>query len=415
LNVTEACIKRPVLTIVLSLVLIIVGLISYDRLTVRQYPNINKPVVTVITTYPGASAQLVESEVTIPLEKTLATISGVESIHSNSAKGKSNIHLQFKMGTDTKDKVDEARNRVSNVYGGFPSEVDPPVVLKSESDAVQTIILSVFDETRTALELTDYLDRYIKTSLEQVEGVGQVDIWGAREYAMRIFPQPARMAARGVSTSDINQALEAHTADIPSGQVKGISRNYSIVLSSKLQRVDEFKQLIVYEEDGKVVRLGDVANINIAASRDEGAFRVNGKQAIGISISSQPTANPIDVADNVIQVLDSVRAAMPEGMNLKVVYNVATFIKYSLRNVYESIVEATLLVLLVVFLFLGSIRSASIPIVTIPICIISSFGVLYLLGYSINTVTLLPLLTLYKPGYVDATSFKRFNKSSKAS
>ncbi len=392
MKLPEICIRRPVFTIVISLIFIIIGIISYQRLALRELPVINKPVALVKTLYQGASSQLMESRITTPIENALSSVSGIDEIKSSSSRGESNIRIRFKLGTNLDAEVNDVRNAIAHIEDSLPDGADRPEVIKFDPDATQAVILSFSDKNQSPLELTDYINRYIKPQLEQLIGVGQVRLYGDREYAMRIWLDPVKMAAHHVTVSDIDNALQSQNVNVATGQIKARNRYYTVLINANFDTVSQFRNIIVRQINGNFVRLADVANVKVGPEDTDGMMRVDGKPAVGVGVYAQSTANPIKVAEAVKRVLKKLKTNIPEGMHARIVYNAAIFIHQSIYNVYETIFEAILLVLVVVYLFLGSIRSASIPIVTIPICLIATFTGLYILSYTINTITLLALV-----------------------
>ena len=388
----EVCIRRPVFTTVLSLLLIVVGVVSFSHLSIREMPAISPPVAFIQTTYDGASASVVESNITTPIEKALSSVSGIDEIHSKTTRGQSRVIVKFQLGADINNQVNDVRNAIERIRTQLPDAADDPQVMKVDPDAVQIMILSFSDSKLTPMALTDYVTRYIQPKLEQVNGVGQVQFFGARQYAMRIYLQPEQMAARQVTVSEVVTRLTKQNKSIASGQIRGENRYYTVIANGQLSSAAAFADLIVSDRDGKVVRLKDIAKVTIGPASNDGMMRVNGKPGIGLAILAQSTANPMDVAHQVSASMQHIKQSLPSHMHGQITYNNATFIHESIDNVYHSIFEAVILVIIVVLLFLGNVRSASIPIVTIPICLIAVFSVMLLLAYTLNTITLLAIV-----------------------
>jgi len=386
---TEFCIRRPVFTTVLSLILIVMGLIGFYRIPVRGYPDINPPVVMVRTTYDGASASVLESQVTTPVENNLAGIPGLQSMHSYSEQGESRVVLKFKLGVNINVAVNDVRDRLARISQQIPTDADAPVIEKRDPNSMQTMVLALTYPGHSAMAITDYANRYIVTKLQQIEGVARVQLFNERDYAMRINVSPEKMAANQVTVGDLTSILQSQNVNVPSGQIKSQDRYYSVTSQNQLSTANAFRNLIIREQNGFMLRFKDVATINVGPADTDSAMRVNGKPAIGIGIYADSTANPLSVADNVKHVLATLGAELPPGMKLKAVWNNTTYLKNALHNVYHDIVYAVLLVVVVVTLFLGSIRSAIIPIVTIPICLIGVCALIYFLDFSINVFTLL--------------------------
>lgn len=392
MRLPEFCIQRPVFTIVMSLVLIVFGVIGYMQLSVRQLPNIDRPVVTIMTTYTGASPSLVERAVTTPIENALSGISGVDSMHSRSEQGSSRVVIRFTLETDINTAVSDVLNKLAGITRVLPKDVDAPIVRKSDPDAVQSIVLSVADEKLSPMALTDYVQQHIVPSLEQIDGVGEVQVFGARSYAMRVWLDPLKLAMRRVAVSDVASALTDQSRDVPGGQIKSLHRDYNVRAQLKLNAPAAFNDFIIRDDSGSLVRLSDVGSAEVGPKDTDSAMRFNGKPAVGIAIIAQANANPVQVADRIAAEAKQMEGTLPSGMHMRVAFNNSSFVHASLRNVYIAVAEAVLLVLLVVLLSLGSLRSTSIPIVTIPICVIAVFAFLFVMHFSINIVTLLALV-----------------------
>lgn len=374
------------------LLLVVVGIIGYSRLPVQELPNINNPVVSVRASLTGAGAQLMETAVTTPIENALADISGINYIKSDSEQGSSRISIHFNLGVDANQAADEVRNKIAGVFRYLPKGIDMPTVSKSDSDADSSMILSVTDDQKSPEELGDYVNRYLLPPLEQVNGVSTLQLYGDRSFAMRIWLDPWKMAMRQVTVPDVIAAIDAQTQNLPGGQIKGQQRYVSVLTQTGIHSPKQFNHLIIRDQDGYLLRIQDIGTAELAPETTDDAMRVNGKTALGIGVVTDAEANPISVTQQVLKKLKNLKPMFPPGMNVNVVYNESDYIKASLNNVYEAIVEALILVVLVVWLFLGSFRSALIPIITIPICLIGIFGFLYLVGFSINLMTLLALV-----------------------
>ncbi len=392
MKITDVCIQRPVLSIVLSLVLILVGLISYDRMSVRQFPRSDEPIAQITTTYLGASAALIESQVTTRIEDALAGIEGIDLMRSSSRDGVSRVTVEFVAGYDFSEGLNDMRDRLGAIRSELPIDADPPELVKADSDAESILFMSVSDPNRSAMEVTDYVDRFIKADIEQIEGVAQVVIYGERKYAMRVWLDPARMAARGVTVDDMRTSLLEQHAELPGGEIKSLARTYSVEPSTTLNSREEFNNVVIRNEEGYLVRFGDVADVAVGPENTDGAMRRNGQLTIGLGVIPQSTANPVEVAHGVKNALDRIQRSLPAGMELMLNYDKSIFIEESIKRVYVTLAEATILVILVVFLFLGTLRATAIPIVTIPVCLISVFGLMLALGYTINNLTLLALV-----------------------
>jgi multidrug efflux pump len=389
MGLSELCIRRPVFATVLSLLLVLIGIVSYSRLTVREYPNIDEPVVSVVTTYPGASASIVESQVTQVLEGSIAGIEGIDVLESTSRSESSRITVRFRLEIDADNAASDVRDRVSRVRQRLPDEIDEPVISKVEADA-QPVVFVVFRSDRmSSLELSDYIDRYVVDRFKNLTGVADVQIFGERRYAMRIWIDRERLAAYALTVQDIEDALDAQNVEIPSGRIESTDREFTVLSRTALSTVDQFNNIVVKRADGAQVHLSDVARVALGAADERRASRFNGGQAIIVGLIKQAVANPLDVSAGVRAVLPAVNDSLPEGMSATVGNDNAVFIDRSIKSVYHTIAEAVALVVLVIVVFLRSIRASLIPIVTIPISLITTFAIMFALGFSINTLTLL--------------------------
>ncbi|MBB3773632.1 multidrug efflux pump [Angulomicrobium tetraedrale] len=392
MGLPEICIRRPVFATVLSLLMVLVGIVAYSRLTVREYPNIDEPVVSVVTRYPGASATIVESQVTQVLEGSIAGIEGIDVLESTSRSESSRITVRFRPEVNADVAASDVRDRVSRVRQRLPDEIDEPVISKVEADA-QPVVFVVFRSDRmNGLELTDYIDRYVVDRFKNLTGVADVQIYGERRYAMRVWIDRERLAAYELTVQDIESALRAQNVEVPAGRIESVDREFTVLSRTALASVDQFNDIIVKRTGGTQVRLADVAKVELGAADERRSSRFNGGQAIIVGIIKQAVANPLDVSSGVRGVLPAVNESLPEGMTASIGNDNAVFIDRSIRSVFHTIFEAVVLVVLVIVVFLRSFRASIIPIVTIPISLITTFAVMYVLGFSVNTLTLLALV-----------------------
>lgn len=392
MSLPKFCIQRPVFTIVLSLVLIVFGLISYQRLPVRSLPKMEQPVVTINTVLAGADPAVIEDQITIPIENSLSGITGVEHITSTSRLGKSSVVIEFKVNADLNEAMSTIRNEVSSVKKRFPTGTKEPTVRRINSDAEPSIIISFADPNLNAMQITDFLNRSIQPEMQQLSGVGEIFYYGARTYAIRVFLDPAAMAAKSIMPSDVVKKLEEQNVYLPSGQIRGEERVITVTTDARFRSAKAFGNLIIKDNNGAITRLKNIAKISVGPAKLDNALRVDGKPAVGFAVIPQSLANPIDISREVKQLLPQLKAQLPSGMEVSVVYDAADYIQQSIHEVYRGLIEAVALVTLVVFLFLGTVRSAAIPVLTIPVCLIGIFGPLYWLGLSINTITLLAMV-----------------------
>ena len=389
---TELCIRRPVFATVLSLVLVLAGLMSFNRLTIREYPNIDEPQVTVLTTYTGASAEIVESQVTQVLEGSLAGIEGIDTIESTSRAESSRITIRFRNTVDINAATSDVRDRVSRVRNLLPDEISEPNISKVEADAQPIIFLVMQSTSMNALELTDYVDRFVINRFKNLDGVADVTINGERRYAMRIWIDPSRLAGYGLTVQDVENAIRNQNADIPAGRIESAEREFTVLSRTALATPAEFERIVLKPAGGLQVRLGDVARVELSSADVRREGRYNGKTAISIGIVKQAVANPLDVSREVRAILPRLNADLPEGVSASIGFDSTVFIDRSIENVFTTILEAVALVLIIIFLFLHSFRAALIPIVTIPVSLIATFAIMYATGLSVNTLTLLAMV-----------------------
>jgi multidrug efflux pump len=389
---SDISIRRPVLATVMSLLIMLIGLIAFDRLPVREYPNIDAPVVSVRTVYPGASAEVMESQITKPLEDSLSGIEGIRTIKSVSREEVSQITVEFIQSRDPEAAANDTRDRVARVRGQLPNEAEDPVVAKIEADAQAIIWLAFSSERQSPLEITDYADRVVADQLKTLPGVASVIVGGARRYAMRIWLDPSRMAALGITVQDVEAALRSQNTELPSGRIESQTREFTVLAKTDLRTPSEFEQVIIRESGGILVRLADIGRAEVGAEDDRNIVRVNGRPAVGLGVVKQSTANTLEVARAVKAEVPRLQAALPEGMQLKVAFDSSIFIEKSIDAVYKTMGEAMILVVGVIFLFLRNWRATLIPFVTIPVSLIGAFIFLYAMGFTINVLTLLGMV-----------------------
>ena len=392
MKLSEVSIQRPVFATVMSLTIILFGVISFTRLPVREYPDIDPPVVSITTFYRGASPNVVETEITDVLEEQLATLEGVKTIQSSSLEQGSNITIEFELSRNVEQAANDVRDKVARVRGSLPREADDPIVAKVDVNAQPIVWLALSSTTHNGLELTETAELVLKDRLQHVPGVGSIFIGGGRRYAMRVWLDPLRMASRGITTQDVERAIRAENAEIPGGRVEGQGREFAVRTRGELTQPEEFASLIVAQSGNDVVRLGDVAKVEVGPEDERTAVRWNGKQAVGLGIIKQSKASTLDVAAGVQKILPELKQIIPPGTVHDVAYDSSTFIQDSINEVSHTILIAMCLVVLVIIVFLKSFRATFIPAVAIPISIIGALAVAYFLGFTINILTLLALV-----------------------
>jgi multidrug efflux pump len=392
MQLAELSIRRPVFATVLSLLIVLIGAVSFSRLSVREYPKIDEPVVTVSTSYAGASAEVIESQVTKPLEDSIAGIDGVDVLTSISRPERSQITVRFKLEKDADAAAAEVRDRASRVRRRLPAEIDEPVIAKVEADASPVIWLAFTSETRSRLEINDLVNRIVKPRLQTVTGVADVSIFGERRYAMRVWLDPDRMAGHGLTTQDVEDAIRRSNLELPAGRIESQQREFSVTSLTDLARAEQFAAVVIRSVNGFPVKLGDVAQVVEGPADERSTVRLNGRDAISAGVIRQATANPLDLSREVRAALPRVQADLPPDIRIDIANDNSVFIDRSVQNVYQTILEAVALVALVVFVFLRTLRASIIPIVTIPVSLVGAFALMALAGFSINTLTLLALV-----------------------
>ena len=389
---SDLSIRRPVLATVMSLMLLLIGIIAYDRLTVREYPKIDVPVITVETGYPGASASIIETQVTQIIEDSLSGIEGIDFMSSISRSEKSQITINFKLDRDPDAAASDVRDRVGRVRGALPDDINEPIVAKSEADAQPIIWLAFSSDRHSPLEVSAFADKRVKDPLQTVSGVASIRIAGERRYAMRIWLDADRLTSYGLTPNDVESALRAQNIEVPAGRIESGQREFSVLTNTDLNTTDEFGSVIVRNDDSYPIRIRDVARIEIAPESERIIGRYNGKNAVAMGVVKQSTANPLDVSNGIKAEIERIKTILPEGMQVNVAYDSSIFIQASIDSVFKTLAEAGILVVLVIFFFLRNLRATLIPVVTIPLSLIGGFAIMYLLDYSVNTLTLLAMV-----------------------
>ena len=391
MQLPELSIRRPVLATVMSLLIVLVGLICYDRLAVRQIPNVDEPIVTVATTYPGANARVIESQITKPIEDALSGIEGIDFINSVSRAESSQVTVRFKLNRDPDAAASDVRDRVAQSRQALPEEANEPIVQKQEADAQPIIWLAFSSDRHDLMEIADVALRLVKDRIQTIPGVAEAQVRGNR-YAMRIWLKPDRLAGYELTPLDIEAALRAQNIEVPAGRVEAIEREFTVLAETDLREPEQFANIVVKETDTFLVRLGDVARVELGADNSRFRARFNGRNAIPLGIVKQAVANPLEISMALQELLPQISASLPEGMRVEVASDSTVFIERSIREVYVTVAEAAVLVILVIFLFLRNWRAVLIPLVTIPVSLVGAFALMYVLGFTINTLSLLAMV-----------------------
>lgn len=389
---SDISIKRPVFATVLSLLIVVFGVAALMGLPVREYPDIDPPVVSISTNYTGAAAEVVDTQITQVIEGAISGIEGIRSIESSTEQGRSRTSIEFNTSRDVDIAANDVRDAVSRVANSLPDEADPPVVRKADSDARPMMWITLLSDVWDAAELSDYADRVLVDRLSVLDGVANVRIGGERRYAIRVWLDRTRLAARDITVSEVERALRANNVELPAGSVDSSTRNFTVRAEGRLSTVEEFRDLVIRRDGNDLLRLGEVANVQIGVESDVGRLRANGQTAIGMGIIRQSKANTVAVSDGVKAELEQIRATLPPEVSLAESYDESIFIRASIKEVLITLAIAVSLVILVIFLFLRSWRATLIPAVTIPVAVIGAFIGLGFLGFSINVLTLLAII-----------------------
>ena len=392
MKLSDISIRRPVFATVMSLAILLFGIISFTQLPVREYPDIDPPVISVVSLYRGASSNVIETEITDILEEQFATLEGVKTITSSSSEGGSVITIEFELNRDVNEAANDVRDRVSRVRGNLPQEIDDPVISKVDANAQAIVWLALSSTHHSGLELSDFADRILKERIQRMPGVGSVILGGERKYAMRVWLDPLRMAAHGLTSQDIETAIRKENAEIPGGRVEGVKREFSVRTRGDLTTPEEFGSIIVSQKGNDIVRLRDVSDVKVGAEDERSVARWMGKPAIGLGIVKQSRASTVDVAAEIKKQIPELSKLLPEGMKLDIAYDSSEFIKESISEVEQTLIIALILVILVVLAFLKSFRATIIPSIAIPISIIGALAAVYFAGFTINILTLLGLV-----------------------
>jgi len=390
---SDISVKRPVLAAVASLLLVAFGIISFERLPLRQYPDIDPPVVSVDTTYPGASASVVETRITKLIEDRVSGIEGIAFIESSSEDGRSRVNIEFKTGRDVNAAANDVRDRVSRIRDNLPEEADPPEIEKVDSNEDVIVWLNLSGEGYSVPELTDYAERYLVDRFSILDGVARVRVGGSQSYAMRIWLDRKALAARGITTADVETALRSGNVELPAGTLESRELQFTVRLERAFYNAEDFANLVVKRGDGGyLVRLKDVARVERGTAEDRSFFRGNGVPMVGIGIIKQSTANTIEVARQAQAEAKRLNETLPDGLEIRQSYDTSVFIESAINEVYKTLLIAMGCVILVILLFLGSFRAMLVPAVTVPVSVIATFTVLFALGFTINLLTLLALV-----------------------
>jgi multidrug efflux pump len=385
-------IERPVLATVMSIVIMIFGWVSYQRLGVREFPAVDPPIITVSTAYPGAAPEVIESQITEPLEEAINAVAGVRTLTSSSREGRSTIIVEFRLGRDMETAANDVRDKVSAAQRNLPPDADPPITSKADADSQPVVFIAVYSPERDLLELSDIAYRQLRPFLQTIDGVAEVGTWGEKRYSMRLWLDGHRLAAHGLTPLDVRNALDRENVELPSGRLDGAQVELNVRLASRFTRPEEFNNLVLRETTNGIVRLKDVGDAVISPENQRSLMKQNGVPGVGVVLRPQPGANQIAIADELYKRLELIRKDLPQDIQTTVSFDITRYVRASIREVRETIFLAITLVVLIIFLFLRTWRSTIVPALAIPVSLIGGFFVMYVAGFSINVLTLLAMV-----------------------
>ncbi len=392
MSLSSTSIKRPVLTTVMSLVILILGGIGFTFLGVRDYPSVDPPIVTVSTSFPGANSDVIETQITEPLESAINSVQGIRSISSSSSDGSSRITVEFKLEVEMETAVNDVRDKVSGAMRRLPQEVDPPVVQKADADAQPIFAVSLRSETRSIIDVSNFAEINFKERLQTISGVSDVSVWGSKKLAIRMKMDPGRLVAYGLTPLDVRNAVTRENVELPSGRIEGDNTELTIRTLGRLKTVEEFNDLIISKKGDRVVKFRDIGIAEVDAENIRSILKVNGVPCVNVVLVPQPGANYIDIVDNALILLEDLKKDLPEDIITEVLFDNTVYIRKSIKEVEQTILIAFLLVVLVIFLFLRNSRTTLIPVVAIPVALVGTFFVMYLAGFTINILTLFAIV-----------------------
>ncbi|WP_067032726.1 efflux RND transporter permease subunit [Allomuricauda sp. CP2A] len=393
MNLSAICIKRPVLTIVMNISIILFGIIGYTFLGVREFPSIDPAIVSVRTSYSGANADIIESQITEPLEKAINSIDGIRNITSNSVQGSSSINIEFNLDKNLEDAANDVRDKVSQAVRSLPDDLDaPPVVSKADADAQRIISMTVQSDNKNILELSDYAENVIAQRIETIPGVSGVQIWGQRRYAMRLWIDPLKLASYGLTVADVRAALLAQNVELPSGKLTGDNTELTVKTIGNLNTEEEFNNIIILADGEKLVQLRDIGKATLEGENMETKMSDSGQPMIAVAVVPQPGTNYLEIADAFYKEYENLQRDLPEDFKLNVVIDDTVFVKRAVTEVAETILISIILVILVIYLFFRNWSLALRPLLDIPVSLIATFFFMWLFGFSINVLTLLAIV-----------------------
>ena len=393
MNISSISIRRPVLAIVMNLIILLFGIIGFQSLGIREYPSIDPPVITVRTSYSGANAEIIESQITEPLEKGINGIAGIKSISSASNQGSSAITVEFDIGANLEASANDVRDKVSQAARSLPQDIDaPPVIEKADANSDPIISMTIESDTRNILELSDFAENVIAERVQTIPDVSGVRVWGQKKYAMRLWLDPQRLAAYRLTPLDVKQALDRENVELPSGRIVGNNSELSVKTVGKLRTTSDFEELIIKEDANGTIKFKDIGKANLGAENEETLMRKNGVPMVGVAVMPQPGANYINIADAFYEKMEKLKGDIPPDIRLTLSMDNTVFVRKAVSEVKETIFIAIGLVVIIIFLFFRDWAIAFRPLIDIPVSLTGAFFIMYIMGYSINVLSLLAIV-----------------------
>ena len=392
MNISELSIRRPVLSTVMTLIILLFGFIGYSSLGVREYPSVDNPIISVSCSYPGANADVIENQITEPLEQNINGIPGIRSLSSTSSQGSSRITVEFELSVDLETAANDVRDKVSRAQRYLPRDCDPPTVSKADADATPILMVTIGSDKRSLLEISEIADLTVKEQLQTIPDVSSVEIWGEKKYSMRMWIDPIKMAGYGITPMDVKNAVDRENVELPSGSIEGNTMELSIRTLGLMHTAEEFNNLIIKEDNNRIIRFSDIGRAELEARDLKSYMKMNGVPMIGIVVIPQPGANHIDIADEVYRRMEMMKKDLPDDVTYQYSFDNTKFIRASINEVKQTVYEAFVLVIIIIFLFLRDWRVTLIPCIVIPISLIGAFFVMYLAGFSINVLSMLAIV-----------------------
>ncbi len=392
MNISELSIRRPVLATVLTIIILLFGLIGYNTLGVREYPSVDNPIISVTCSYAGANADVIENQITEPLEQNINGIPGIRSLSSISQQGQSRITVEFELSVDLETAANDVRDKVSRAQRYLPRDCDPPTVSKADADATPILMVAIQSEKRSLLELSEIADLTVKEQLQTIPDVSGVQIWGEKRYSMRIWLDPIKMSAYGITPIDIKNAVTNENVELPSGSIEGNTMELTLRTMGQMHTAKEFNNIILKESNGNVIRVSDVGHAELGPADIKSYMKMNGVPMVGVVVIPQPGANHIEIADAVYERMEVMKKDLPEDIDYSYGFDSTKFIRASIDEVKSTVYEAFILVIIIIFLFLRDWRVTLIPCIVIPVSLIGAFFVMYIAGFSINVLTMLAVV-----------------------